>query len=150
MTRWSNFQFIFESLFITKSFLGSHSNYFMAVSSSNPQWQQNPFFVKQIFMNGSFISVSNPDVPEQILSLDSMHLTAPTLWAVLCFRDHHCAHHDLPGPWGPQRFAQSALPNSAGLLCLHFIYIHFLNSCSGINMMRKMKFKAVFILVFNC
>ena len=71
---------------------------------------------------------------ELILPLPSLlHLI--TLQVPQCdnyvLRHHHGAHDDLPRAGGSQRSAQSALPNSAGLLCLHIIHIHFLNCCPG-------------------
>ena len=93
---------------------------------------------------------------ELILSLQSvLHLITLLVPqcdnSVLNVRHHHGAHDDLPRAGGSQRSSQSALPYSAGLLCLHIIHIHFLNCCPGkCNEMFVILayFKAVFIFRF--
>ena len=70
--------------------------------------------------------------------------------AVLCFRNHHGPHDDLLGSGGSQGSAQSALPYSSGLLCVHIIYIHFLNSCSGKSGLDFSNCLARCFICFNC
>ena len=52
-------------------------------------------------------------------------------------RDHHCPHHDLPGTGGKEGPAEGALPHRPGLLCLHFLHLHLLYSCSGISVTQS-------------
>ena len=50
---------------------------------------------------------------------------------LLCFRYHHCPHHDILRPWGTKRFAKSALSNRPWLFRVYILYLHFLHCCSG-------------------